>query len=92
MLKHTLGPWNTDTDDLGMWINSASEPTPIAKMGISKKHDQCANAKLIAAAPELLEALQALVASVEAVQPMVGFNLIRDYHAARAAIAKATNG
>ena len=65
----------------------------IAKLPASKFHDQITNARLIAAAPELLEALENLIlevtdirgVDVEAYKPST-------FALARAAIAKATGG
>jgi len=51
--------------------------------------------RIIAHMHETLFALQSLVNSLEAKQKesgLDGFNVIRDFHAARAAIAKATGG
>lgn len=63
---HTPGPWNYDTDDIGTWINTDSDPAPIAKMGKCTHFNTQANASLIAAAPEMLEALEKLEARITA--------------------------
>ena len=60
--KHTPGPWHIDFDDCEADIHSGFGM--VAKtMGHGKEQDDegRANARLIAAAPELLEALEALV-------------------------------
>lgn len=84
---HTPGPWEWTQDEAGQWflspgilISDASDGTPGGD-----EHDQ-ANARLIAAAPDLLEALIALKAG--AVLPG-GVNL-GQLAQAEAAIAKAT--
>ena len=98
MSKHTPGPWF-----YGDWIkgtkveSSASEWVEIwnidadGSQGLPfvacKHHDQIANARLIAAAPELLEALK-LIASAE----NSALDLAYCKGIARAAIAKATGG
>ena len=79
MSKHTPGPW----EYLGhSWVQTADDKkTPIANFNFFAATE--ANARLIAAAPELLEALQDMVsdhASLSAAT--LAF--------ARAAIAKAT--
>jgi hypothetical protein len=86
-MKHTPGPWTFDKDDLGIWINSPAYPQPIAKMGKSTVFPTEANARLIAAAPDLLEALRFCVQND-------GGECLGDHPAklaqARAAIRKAT--
>lgn len=102
MSKHTPGPWAVDADAYPIFIYSESETWPlIDELGneegckgafIANTGDNKANARLIAAAPELLEALQAIVKSlvdqddegmIEHAQQMID---------ARVAIAKATGG
>jgi len=65
--KHTPGPWHADVDDLdpsGFIITSQQRPY-VATVHAGK-HNTCeANARLIAAVPELLEALIALLPHVE---------------------------
>ncbi len=48
-------------------------------------------AKLFAAASELFGALESLVDSLGAMEHIDGFSVIRDYHAARAVLAKIAN-
>lgn len=91
MTKHTPGPWVVNPIQLNQIA------TPDARLEIARatvlrdQHETIANARLIAAAPELLEALKAIVKSladqddeglIEHAQQMID---------ARAAIAKATN-
>jgi len=70
MSKHTAGPWKLRFLDhmegefgREIWINTAdSHEYNIAEiMGSSTKGEQEANARLVAAAPELLEAVQRVV-------------------------------
>lgn len=79
--KHTPGPWFATKDSkyneiarIGRAWNISTE-LPLSHFG-----DIDADAKLIAAAPELLEAVRLLVHSADA----------KAYQAGRAAIAKAT--
>ena len=104
MSKHTPGPWVHDTRGYRHADVKAADGRNIAcTWGVNnqpKTKDACeaqkqiarANARLIAAAPELLEALKAIVKSladqddegmIEHAQQMID---------ARAAIAKATGG
>ena len=96
--KHTPGPWHTDVPDPA-FVNYEvrTDQTIICTMGMDMPlEEEAANARLIAAAPELLEALRMFV---------VWYGL-RDKHdtllppkmqeaelaQAMRAIAKATNG
>ena len=97
--KHTPGPWF-----YGDWIkgtkveSSASEWVEIWNIDADgskglpfvacKHHDEIANARLIAAAPDLLQALIDAVDLIETVSPFEGDTLRN----ARAAITKATGG
>lgn len=83
--KHTPGPWFTAaTSRIGhAYIVDAdgftiAEPSPMGE----------ANARLIAAAPELLAALQAIMDDPDAVDHILHLDAV----AADAAIAKATGG
>lgn len=99
MSKHTPGPWVTDEVDHdapyeNIKIKAGNHHT-VCTVWIDDApvHDfnamQYANARLIAAAPELLEALK-LCASVCAGHTMHKDGLVKALEAARAAIAKAT--
>ena len=80
--QHTPGPWRTDVRDPA-FVNYdvRTDDTIICTMGIEMPtEEEAANARLIAAAPELLEALEDLVNMWSAA------NMVK----ARAAIAKAT--
>lgn len=89
--KHTPGPWahhNTPTPFI--YVNAGG--LPICQIYTSTAHgqsmgEQFANARLIAAAPELLEALKAC-AAVCAGETMNKRGLISALEQARAALAK----
>jgi len=99
-IKHTLGPWTLETVRTSVGVCFKVGPFPwkqgklnhaciYADYPSSAEHAEClANARLIAAAPDLLEALQELVA--EAVEV---WEYAEDYahiERARAALSKAT--
>lgn len=101
-LKHTPGPWFTEDDDWTkggdalITCESREGMISVAKVeggGSESGYDsefarqQSANAKLIAAAPELMEALQELVFLYEHDE---GCRELTEYKRAKAAIAKAT--
>ena len=80
--KHTPGPWRVAN---GVQIRSQRDQ--IAKIWMMRNGEGNANARLIAAAPELLEALQTVVAN--APEPYCAITRAVDAQC-RAAIAKAT--
>ena len=80
--KHTPGPWHT-AGDQGVQIRSQRDQ--IAKVWTMRGNEWKANARLIAAAPELLEALKAVLAN-----SLDSKGLADAHKQARAAIAKAT--
>lgn len=65
MSQHTPGPWLVDAEHAGLfeqdqarfWINASG--THVAYVDGPRNDERTANARLIAAAPDLLEALQA---------------------------------
>ena len=93
--KHTPGPWayhNTPTPFI--YVNAGG--LPICQIYTSTAHgqsigEQFANARLIAAAPELLEALQRLSAQCTRLS-LPGQPETDAEKTARAVIAKATGG
>lgn len=105
MSKHTPGPWvavGTDPAEGGNWFWIKAQPAPVMR-GFTKEigvvngsqddPEQQANARLIAAAPELLEALRDLLlhAYITDVDPADVDEEDRARESrARAAIAKAT--
>ena len=80
--KHTPGPWHT-AGDQGVQIRSQRDQ--IAKVWTMRGNEWKANARLIASAPELLEALKAVLAN-----SLDSKGLADAHKQARAAIAKAT--
>lgn len=104
--KHTPGPWTLTADGAGWYIECSPERghsvayirAEIGEEDPDTSDDEKeANARLIAAAPELLEALQAVSRSFPTDRDMrdAGWEraeidlACRDYEAARAAISKA---
>lgn len=86
--KHTPGPWELRPDDMGglsSLVFPAGQPHPVAGVTgyYSGNWERLANALLIAAAPELLEALQFVMTAS-------GGQLGTAFEQAQAAIAKAT--
>ena len=71
MSKHTPGPWHLEEREYAgvMWdaIVRNHENDPVASVGMAgyTKATGQANARLIAAAPEMLEALKATVVNVD---------------------------
>lgn len=59
---HTPGPWHADWDDNGQWYIEPLGVTGTKLRGDCEDCVEAANARLIAAAPELLEVLEALAA------------------------------
>jgi hypothetical protein len=59
--KHTPGPWTFDKDNLNIYANGMVAET----YGHTHNGERHANARLIAAAPELLEALEALMIEIK---------------------------
>lgn len=109
--QHTPGPWTRAPNCSGMILGpdglavaiTTSRPQPGRNLQLSEI--EAANAALIAAAPDMLEALTALLAHAEALNnvapksegprstsPRFGFNpySVPQFNAARAAIEKAT--
>ena len=82
--KHTPGPWDLNETQRGTYIYQGGTENCIAEIYADVNEDQAANARLIAAAPELLEALLALLPGAEA----MGWSTEK----ARVAINKATQG
>ena len=88
MSKHTKGPWRVERQNAspttGEWMIAGEKPGYLAEVRDCGSGCVKSNARLIAAAPELLEALEEAVCALE----VCG----KDYRAteiARAAIAKA---
>ena len=90
--QHTPGPWTQGTSENGVecvWLDGHTES--VRGMGDDGTWIDCnteANARLIAAAPELLESLKSAIAR-QAYRPGEGPDW---WEQGRAAIAKATGG
>ena len=94
--QHTPGPWELRPDDMGglsSLVFPAKQPHPVAGVTgyYSGNWERLANARLIAAAPELLEALQRLSARCTRLRLPEQAETDAE-KTARAVIAKATGG
>lgn len=92
--KHTPAPW-FEVKHFSEWLISdgsrlvATTAGSPAHLGLAHAKRDAANARLIAAAPDLLEALEDCVAVMD--RELAGLKVIQpEFSAARAAIAKAT--
>ena len=91
-MKHSPGPWHVHMGhlikcDVGLVIADVEKnPSHIIKTA------RIANAHLIAAAPELLEAARMMADLVDDLLVQAGANYADELAAARAAIAKAEGG
>ena len=82
--KHTPGPW--ECDQIGHEVFETQRMTVIATLPLART---MADARLIAAAPELLEALAAVLADAKRRKSPLAENITEFAHAA---IAKAKGG
>ena len=84
---HTPGPWRMDHDGSNWMVVTDDYPEMVDVWGFNGMPavEVVANVRLIAAAPDLLEALEALTANYADVEPGGSKNVDK----ARAAIAKA---
>ena len=91
MTKHTPGPWKTLKTFGGVTIILDPDDKSVAYLR-GYKHPYKANARLIAAAPDLLGALAEMYSESEKAMQVLGIPMLSaDWHEkARAAIAKAT--
>ena len=95
--SHTPGPWSYENEGQTVYVGDQIEGQWIAQVRgwgwLQKLKNgeavQDANGRLIAAAPELLEALQNIIDSVDKGHAVILVPLSAN---ARAAIAKATGG
>ncbi len=91
--QHTPGPWEISADKYANFKNAVFGPDElkVADCGSSRLTGEVeANARLIAAAPELLEALERAADELKRAQNSNGSQWLVDEEAkARAAIAKA---
>ncbi len=83
---HTPGPWAYEVDESGASVfMDDSDPGRAYVAEVSSQPEQTANARLIAAAPDLLAALKRVMAEWLLVQAVS----VNNYDAAMSAIAKA---
>lgn len=93
-IKHTPGPWTVEDDGGGPYIMAGKEDI-VSGVAPWKDDDKAhANAQLIAAAPDLLEALKGLIRGSCFCECGIDNPMMRGKHssaciAAQAAIAKA---
>jgi hypothetical protein len=88
-VAHTPGPWAVSDNHGKRYIEPVGDNEPVAQ--ITKGPNSEANARLIAAAPELLEALVVMCREFELKIPdHCNADWYEEFNAARAAIAKAT--
>ena len=88
-IQHTPGPWTLHETVRGIRI----EDSKTTVCSVFPRGDKEANARLIAAAPDLLEALKALMVSIECAgqEKCIEDNNPLCISTARAAISRATN-
>ena len=87
--EHTTGPWNIrDDDEDGVVSIVGSSQIVIARVRTATVEPGDGNARLIAAAPDLLYALEEALHLIETLTPLEGSTV----RIVRAAIAKATGG
>jgi hypothetical protein len=60
-IKHTPGPWNYDRSAYSLYVNSGRELVTALSMDGKRLETSEANARLIAAAPDMLNALMDFV-------------------------------
>jgi hypothetical protein len=61
-MKHTPGPWTVKSDRISIQVAAADDDVSICELWRRGNHElELANANLMAAAPDLLEALEDLV-------------------------------
>lgn len=87
MSKHTPGPWSVEDDTpFSLWVSCPDGKNPLHQNRLNR--DRLANARLIAAAPDLLAALQV----AELALRERGLRACGEYKQIEAALAKATGG
>ena len=96
MDKHTPGPWSVEIDhhnNAPEYIRAYAdgEMYDLASVLCDETGNATANARQIAAAPDMLDVLQAIAADIEN-RARLGLDAPAWYTRARAAIAKATGG
>jgi hypothetical protein len=99
MSKHTPGPWEPKTNTQFKWVESPFHTVCVfyqwnSDGSFSESTDAEANARLIAAAPEMIAALEMIVAAHAKSVPLMGQGMLNQQKedwlkAAIAALAKA---
>lgn len=86
MPNHTPGPWQADMQGDGFWQIWGRQSTPIVRIRPAyawwekeKQVELAANARLIAAAPELAEVLRDTLAVIDSLMPGIGYIAVEDY-------------
>lgn len=87
--QHTEGNWHSH--DGQIYPEQTGKTLALIPYFDKENEEQQANAKLIAAAPELLEALQQAVKEMEQINNIYPERVLGRLDQARAAIQKATN-
>lgn len=95
MNKHTPAPWRVERQNpiptTGEWMIAGAKPGYLAEVRNCGSGSVEANARLIAAAPDLLEALIEMTNALDLMQwKRLGSTLGKPYEKARAAIARVT--
>lgn len=90
-IKHTPGPWSVSFECVDPEWAIVATRGGVVIANVNADHLQDANARLIAAAPDLLEAVAGLIRLSEAIRHSVGLgkNQLERIERAKAAIAKA---
>ena len=91
---HTPGPWDVEPKGSRHFVDGADGLTVayLDRAGVRERSEIEANARLIASAPELLEALEAVLPDLEHYVATHGPGPDKRLAIARAAIAKARGG
>jgi hypothetical protein len=87
MSEHTPGPWKSSDRFPGVVLDGGNPPRQVASASGNDADERIANARLIAAAPDLLHALQVVAAQIDDIDDLCNAEACK---AVRAAIAKAT--
>ena len=92
--QHTPGPWDVEPKGSRHFVDGADGLTVayLDRVGVRERAEIEANARLIAAAPELLAALECILKRYESAGVQCYPEARREVIAARAAIDRATGG
>lgn len=86
--QYTPGPWHIGMRPGPIVYGELGEQVADCRMGLDVSDEQRANARLIAAAPELLNACRYLLTKIDSLAPRLAG--LMEYEYAKQAIAKAT--